>query len=543
MGVSPALLQTIIKEQGLARSRGLTGCFLFNRVSTKMSEQETSLEQQEHDSDAYARRKGLHVVYNFRVQETASKEEHRHTFNQMISLLRSDLIDVKHVIFKSADRLSRNRHDKDVLDKLRKRHGISIHYYSSGKVLSGSSHYSDELQDDIENLFATHYSRELAHKIKAAYEHKALAKKQAPGTRPPFGYAWDKNTKQHVIDADSEHVVRAIHTAFDSGKYSLGGFVEYCNEHQLLPKSGVPWQKGRLAKLLTNPFYCGWFRFHGTQLEGSHPAYISRKRFETRLKRLSSGQNGIILNRRNHILSRFVRCSSCGRSYEAEYQTGAHNSGDFTYYKHRCLTEDWKAERRLSEKQIITWLDEIVESSRFHPAFAEALKELFRKPLEKQDTRLKKERQATQARISRLQAQQLKLLDLYTTEEISREELLQKRKQYQSEIELLKSELLASDANNETVFERIVETIDLLREMPLIFLKDNAEGKMKILRTMAESATITPDQKLSLNWLAPYSFLMRSEILEAQEKGSAKGLALPGKRGFKKVSFYAQERT
>lgn len=543
MGVSPALLQTIIKEQGVARSRGLTGCFLFNRVSTRMSEQETSLDQQEHDSDAYATRNGLHVVYNFRVQETASKEEHRHAFNEMISLLRSDLINVKHVIFKSADRLSRNRHDKDVLDKLRKLHGISIHYYSSGKVLNGASHYTDELQDDIENLFATHYSRELAHKIKAAYEHKAFAKRQAPGTRPPFGYAWDKNAKTHIIDTDSEHIVRAIHAAFDSGKYSLGDFVTYCNSQKLLPKSGVPWQKGRLAKLLTNPFYTGWFRFHGTELEGSHPAYISRKRFETRLERLSSRQNGIILNRRNHLLSRFVKCSSCGRSYEAEYQTGAHNSGSFTYYKHRCLAEGWISERRLSEEQIILWLDEIVESSRFHPSFAESLKELFRKPLEKQDTRVKKERQAIQARISRLQAQQLKLLDLYTTEEISREELLEKRKQYLSEIDLLKNELRASDTKNETVFDQIVETIDLLREMPLIFLRDTSDGKLKILKTMATSVSLTPDHQLFLNWRSPFSFLMRSEILDAQAKGRVKKLALPGKRGFKKVSDCAQERT
>ncbi|MDH5665814.1 MAG: recombinase family protein, partial [Nitrosopumilus sp.] len=138
--IKPELLQQIVAVQTEAREQGRAGCFLFNRVSTKMTEQETSLEQQEHNSYEYAKRMGLYVVYNFRVQETASKEEERHVFNLMLTLLKSELIDVEHVVFKSADRSSRNRHDKDQLDKLRKNHGISIHYYSSKKVLHGRSH-------------------------------------------------------------------------------------------------------------------------------------------------------------------------------------------------------------------------------------------------------------------------------------------------------------------------------------------------------------------------------------------------------------------
>ena len=58
----------------------MPGCFLLNRVSTNKVEQDASLQQQEHDSYAYAALKGFHVVHNFRVQETASKDESRHVF-------------------------------------------------------------------------------------------------------------------------------------------------------------------------------------------------------------------------------------------------------------------------------------------------------------------------------------------------------------------------------------------------------------------------------------------------------------------------------
>ena len=89
--INSDLLQQIVKEQDRARALEKPTCFLFNRVSTKLDTQETSLDQQEHDSYAYADKKGLHVACNFRVQETASKEEERHVFNQMIALLRSHL--------------------------------------------------------------------------------------------------------------------------------------------------------------------------------------------------------------------------------------------------------------------------------------------------------------------------------------------------------------------------------------------------------------------------------------------------------------------
>lgn len=112
LSVTPEVLKNIFEGQSEAQSLERPGCFLFNRVSTKQDAQETSLEQQEHDSFQYAQRQGLHVVFNFRVQETASKEEERHAFNQLIQILKSDLINVKHVVFKSADRSSRNRFDR-----------------------------------------------------------------------------------------------------------------------------------------------------------------------------------------------------------------------------------------------------------------------------------------------------------------------------------------------------------------------------------------------------------------------------------------------
>lgn len=509
-------------------------------MSTKLVEQETSLDQQEYDSVAFAEKMGYHVVHKFRVQETASKASKRVVFNQMVNLLRSETVPVRIVIFKSPDRSSRNKLDKVRLDELRAKYGVILHYYASGKTLSGDSHYSDEFVDDFESVVAVQYAREHGQKIASAYKHKALVLKKAVGVRPPMGYKFNKETRSFVIDEETSHKVRALHTAFDTGAYSLGKFVEHCNSNHLFPESGIPWTKGRMEKLLKNPFYCGWFRFKGAELQGSHPAYITRERFVTRLKRLNQRQNGIVSNRRNHFLSRFVRCEVCGRSYEGETQHGAHDSGEYNYLKHKCPKRRGAVEHRIKESQVFIWLDEIVEYSRFHPHFTEALKEIFRKPLKIQKRSIQTAMAQLDAQMSRIASKRMRLLDLYADELINKAELRTKHSELDAEMRLLQNERAAVAMNNDNIFDQIVETIDLLREIPIIFLQDTFEGKIKVLRKLADFLVISPDGKLELKWVAPYSFLMKAEILELQANGRIEPLK---KHGFKKVSVCARRGT
>ena len=526
-------------------------CFLFNRVSTKMHEQETSLEQQERDSFAYAKRNNLHVAYNFRVQETASKEEERHVFNQMITLLKSELINVKHVVFKSADRSSRNRFDKDQLDKLRKHHGVTIHYYSSGKILHGQSHYTDELQDDIENLFATHFARELSHKIRSAYEYKVFEKKQAPCRTVPYGYRWDKNDKQHYIDREAEPVVRSLFEEYDAGAYSLSAFVDYCNKNNLLPASGIPWTKGRMEKFLKNPFYCGWFRYKGGVYEGIHQPYFSKEQYDARLARLAANRNGRSGGRRRHLLSKFLRCSKCGRAYVAEEQTGAHDSGRYVYYKHRCGGR--RKERRIREDAILTLAGEAVQSLYMEKQFAGRLADLFREPLKKRERHNRKEIRFLTGQIEEWRGRKAKLLDLFTEDGIEKEELLARRDEYERRIGGLNARLKSLTQDNDRVFERIVEAVELIRALPGEFLKAGSpEKQIEALKTMADGLLLTPGGDMEIDWKAPFGYLMRPEMCQAIEQEDREILRRPAEKGrergrsgigFNPVSSYAQERT
>ena len=515
--MNPELLQEIFKEQAKARQLQKPACFLFNRVSTKKDEQETSLEQQEHDSFAYAAKKGFHVVYNFRVQETASKEEERHAFMAVVSLLKSELVEVSHLVFKSADRSSRNRADKDVLDRLRRFHGVSIHYYSSRKVLDGKSHYTEELQDDIENLFATHFARELSFKLRAAVQHKVTERRTSPVSRPPFGYKWDKNAKQHVIDREAEGPMRAIFAAFDSGNFSLSRLCEYLNERNMHPASGIDWTPANLRAFLVQPFYCGRFRHRGEVYDGTHEPYFSVEEYERRVERLSRRRSGPAQRKNHHPLDCLLRCPDCNRHFFKEFNHRPAREMHYLYYKHHCPDQD--KDIRFREGEVWAMLDDAIEAARFSSAFADNLKSLFEKPLSGKRRRNRREKEAITARIEKLSARKARLLDLFSLEEISQEELLERRREYESQIVLLKQNREALSQDAEVVFENIAASIDSLQRIPEEYqaATDSAD-KVRIFKELAEGLIFEGGNTARINWKKPFDILMtRPEIQQAIE--------------------------
>ncbi len=362
-------------------------------------------------------------------------------------------------------------------------------------------------------------------------------------------------------------MARAIFDAYDTGDYSLSQFVNYCNENSMFPRSGIAWQKGRMEKLLKNPFYSGFFRYDGGIHEGSHPAIFSIDRYNDRLKKLSANRNGSISNKKQHLFSKEISCPHCGRSYIAEKQNGAHNSGTYIYYRHRCPGQ--KTETRFKESDILFHTDRAVERARFSASFGEGLKELFRKPLEKKNKQHKKEMDYITAEISSLQTQKMRLYDLYALKGVRLEDVSEKLRDYDLRISAMERQLNALNQDNRKVFQRIIETLDYLKELPLAYLRAGSPTeKLKILKGMTEGLTLSPEGELRIKWKSPYSLIVRPEVEEAIEAGrlenlnrvpastdpavasapasgheKTRSLTRGKESGFGKVSLCAQKRT
>ena len=264
-------------------------------------------------------------------------------------------------------------------------------------------------------------------------------------------------------------------------------------------------------------------KIYGSRHEGSHEAYFSKDVFDRRLARLSSNRCGEMGGRRAHLLSKFAHCSECGRLYTAEEQTGAHNSGRYVYYKHRCGGR--RRELRFREDDILKSAAAAVAEFRMKPDFAGRLSELFREPLRERRRQNRKEIDFISEQIKEWTARQAKLLDLFTADGIDRDELLARRKEYGRRIQGLNARLSSLTQNNEKVFDRIVHAVDLIRELPERFLQaPTEEKKIEALKTMARTLLLDPSGAMTIEWHQPFNLLLRSEMKQAIQEGDAAAL-------------------
>jgi hypothetical protein len=204
----------------------------------------------------------------------------------------------------------------------------------------------------------------------------------------------------------------------------------------------------------------------------------------------------------------------------AELQHGENQSGNYTYYKHRCKNS--KGEIRVKEEELLSVIGRTIEEVRFSDSFRDNLKELFRAPLQRHKEKKGKEIAFLSGRIAELNDKKLKLYDLFTESEIDKLELVEKRRQYDKQIKLIQSQRDSLEMDERVVFDRIVGAIELIKELPARYLSEkNPARKIEILKTMLSAAALDNEGNLRLDWKKPYSLLMREEMQEAIKENRA----------------------
>jgi hypothetical protein len=90
------------------------------------------------------------------------------------------------------------------------------------------------------------------------------------------------------------------------------------------PRGRVLWNKHSVAELLTNVHYTGVVMFKGQEIEGKHPAIISRELFdEVQAIRRKRRRHQATYNRkfRAYLFSGIIKCAKCGRVMRASART------------------------------------------------------------------------------------------------------------------------------------------------------------------------------------------------------------------------------
>ena len=199
------------------------------------------------------------------------------------------------------------------------------------------------------------------------------------GGPAPFGYNYDRETKNLVINEEEADVVRMVYNLYASGK-SLGAIAEQLTQALVSPrgKTSKGWYRTGIRETLINPAYKGEAilnrHCHITDVRKidlnkaikiAVPPIVSKDKWDIAQDRLSNNKHIKPTDDGLFILQGLIKCGICGCSYRAERMGGgryyvcrgqlktAHLDGS-----PRCKNKNLRADRL--EQAVLNRLNNII---------------------------------------------------------------------------------------------------------------------------------------------------------------------------------------
>lgn len=291
------------------------------RVSSKAQEDEGySLDAQQKLIREYCRASKLRIVSEFKISETASKNEHRTIFRQLLVYIAEN--NVTHLVVEKTDRLTRNFRDAVVIDDwLELDENRCLHMVKESLVIHKNSRSDTKLMWNIYLSFAKRQIDNLREEAMKGWAEK-LAQGWMPSP-PPIGYitAIENSKKIHVIDDERAFLVeRAFRLYLEPGQ-NIDTVTEEVTKNGLVSRKGRPLYRTAIHTILRNPFYMGTIRFNGKEYPGAHEPLLSRELYNAVQEKMSGGyhERHIV---HDPLFKGMLRCDTCSAVVTWQLQKG-----------------------------------------------------------------------------------------------------------------------------------------------------------------------------------------------------------------------------
>ena len=257
----------------------------------------------------------------------SAKNTDRPDYQRMMARVRTG--EFSHVLVWKIDRISRNLLDFAAMYAELKKLGVT--FVSKNEQFDTSSAMGEAMLKII--LVFAELERNMTSERVSAIMLSRASGGSWNGGKVPFGYSYDKETKQFSIRDDEAQIVLHIYDLYES-IHSLTTVAKELNERGVRSRTGKPWNPTTIRTMLTNPFYAGTYRYnyrdesdksYSVKAENEwvlildhHPPIVTAERQEAIAAILESKQrgwvgSGMTYQRKNtHIFAGLLRCGCCG---------------------------------------------------------------------------------------------------------------------------------------------------------------------------------------------------------------------------------------
>lgn len=459
---------------------------IFARVSTKRQETEgLSLEEiQLPRARDYTREQGLDVIKEFKISETGSEYKARNKFNEMVAYAKKNK--VTDIVSFRVDRMTRNFRDSVLIDDLRKKHKVRLHFIDDRLVLSQESRSSDIIQWDFKVMFA----KSQLERIKEDGMNTKISKLER-GELPwsaPYGYknvTLDARHKTVQTDDFTSEVVKAMYKYFATGAYSCESLRRKVNK-----ELGTNLSKSRVHDILRDKFYIGIIvdrKGGGKEYVHNYQQLISRDLFDM----VQEVLDGNAKKKRRFIGVPFIyrgliTCADCGCAVTTEYREKKQQNGnEHSYHFYHC-TNARKAHKK------ITYITEDELTSQFKKVF-----QSFKEIPEDEIVRLQTELQTAHKDENRFQDDMMKKLrseqddyknrirvafDAMTGGSITPDDYTENKLRYDQEISRIKQQIERLEEADKSFYVTASYLLQLFKHGEKIFEVASIEEKRELLK-------------------------------------------------------------
>ncbi|MFA4942777.1 MAG: recombinase family protein [Patescibacteria group bacterium] len=503
--------------------------FAYVRKSTEGEERQAiSIESQKDKVRQFF--SNLEIVDILEEKHSAFKPYNRPVFEDMIKRIRKG--EAHGIIAWHPDRLSRNEIDASTITYLVRTDVI--------RDLKFSSYNFDNSPEGIMMLQlalsqSQYSSSKLSRDVKRGLEKK-LEMGWKPGTAPE-GYlnnkAEEQGLKDIIVNKKSFAMLKKAFDLFLTGNYTVfkvwnilvykWGYRTVKRRH----KGNKPLGCSSFYRMLTNPFYAGYFNYKGQTYKGKHKPLITMEQYD-RIQELLGRKTQPRPHKKEFAFTGMIKCGECGCSITAEQKrkklkgTGQFKIFGYYHCSHKRNTDKF----RCSQKSIeINNLENQITEKLLQFKIDEDVRNLAFKILDETDNKTKTDKQDIKdgivENIAKLKIEADNLTKMRYRDLISDEEFAKNKKEIQSKIRKLENELECSENNKTKSLELTKDVFDFACYAYDAFQKGDKQTKKEILASLGSNQQII-DKTLTFlpfPWLLPLKhstipskpFLMRLE--------------------------------
>lgn len=457
---------------------------ILARVSSKAQEDEGySLDAQLKLLQSYCDSKGLHVVRIFRIAETASKEQSRKVFHEMLSYIGTEPI--YHLAVEKTDRFTRNFRDAVAIDDwLEKDENRRLHAVKESLLLHKHAKSDVKFMWNIHISVAKKYADNLREESMKGWAEK-LAQGWKPSPPPPGYMTVTKDGKRiHAPNPETQGIMLQIFKKYLEPGESIITIKDEMKRLGIKTRGGRYYGKSHVQTILTDPFYIGINKFNGKTYPGAQERIIPEELFERVQQKMHKGRPRQFA-KHNSPLQGLIRCQDCTSVVTWQLQKGRY------YGVCRRLTAECKQSKMLRqdavEEQITAALKNLICPS---PAIIDWVVASIRE--QHKDSIEQRERMARslEAQIKRITTMDDNLYEDKLSGEITKERYEVKHEQFVKEKAEFQAQLNKLDTVMSDRLEQRLGILELSQRAAEIYEQKSPEQKRLIISKLFADLTL-----------------------------------------------------